>query len=259
MARLRIPFFVISLVAIGLVVLVELGSPLLLGGRSAAGGLLQEAARRDLELSEVSGVSEPPGRAIGYLALVDVILLYSIALMAVGLVVPDRLHGRLQGILTLVGSIVLILVAIVLLLITIVELSIMVSLFLATPFGTIAYLAVWGYFPRSDASIVLSLLMALKLIFALALVLAHQRFLQNKGLVLLVLTSFLCNVIVAFLHGFVPIVVVSIVDDLAAAVLAVVAIVWALVLLIGSIPAIVKAARVTLATVSSASAPTTRS
>ena len=36
----------------------------------------------------------------------------------------------------------------------------------------------------------LSLLMTLKLVFAVCLVLAHQRFLQNKGLVLIIITSF---------------------------------------------------------------------
>ncbi|MGH3491043.1 MAG: hypothetical protein ACRDP8_24405 [Actinopolymorphaceae bacterium] len=252
MSRLRVPFFVIAAVAIGLVILVELGSSFLLGGRSAVGGLLEQAGQHEVDLSGVTDVSEPPGRAIGYLALVDAILLYTIALMGAGLVVPDRLHGRLQGIVTLVGAIVLILVGLVMLVVAFVELMIMVALFLATPFGTIAYLALWGFFPRSDAAVLLSLVMLLKVVFALALVLAQQRFLQNKGLVLLILTSFLCTLIVAFLHGLVPIVVVSIVDTLAAVVIAVVAIIWALVLLIGSIPAIVKAVRVTASTVSHA-------
>jgi hypothetical protein len=246
MGRLRVPFFVIALVGMGLVVLVEVASPLLLGGGSAVGGLLEAAADRGLELSGVSGVEEPPGRAIGHLALVDVIGLYSIALMAVGLLVPDRLHGRLQGVVTLAGSIVLIVVAVVSLVVAFVELLVMVSLLTATPFGTMAYLALWGFFPRGDAAALLSLLMFLKLVVVVTLLLAHQRFLQNKGLVLLLLTSLVCNVIVAFLHGLVPIPLVAILDDLAAIVLAVVAIIWALVLLIGSIPAIVKSVRSTL-------------
>jgi hypothetical protein len=55
------------------------------------------------------------------------------------------------------------------------------------------------------------------------------------------ITSLLGNVVAVFLHGLVPGILVSITDDLAGIVFAVVAIVWAIVLLIGSIPAIVRA------------------
>jgi hypothetical protein len=51
--------------------------------------------------------------------------------------------------------------------------------------------------------------------------------------------------VLAFLHGFVPVILVSIVDDVGALVFAIVAIIWGLVLLIGSIPSIWKAIRVT--------------
>ena len=65
----------------------------------------------------------------------------------------------------------------------------MVSLLLAPPFGPIAYLALWGGFDTDGATVALGLTMLLKLAFAACLVLAHQRFLQNKGLVVLVLLS----------------------------------------------------------------------
>ena len=246
MDKLRLPFFILAIVAAVLIVLVEVGSPLLLGGDAAGPALRAEAIARGGTPSDVSGIEEPPGRGLGHLALVDVIMLYTVLLMGAGLLVPDRLHGRLQGLLTLIGSIVLIIVAILFAIIAFVELLIMIALFFATPFGTIAYLALWGFFPRGDAAVLLSLLMFLKLVFAVLLVLAQQRFLQNKGLVLLILTSLLCNVILAFLHGLVPIVLVSIVDDLAAVIFAVIAIVWGLILLIGSIPAVIKAIRVTV-------------
>lgn len=248
MDKLRTPFFVIAVVAIGLVVLVELGSSLVLGGGSAGGGLLTQAQELGVSPSDVSDVDEPPGRGIPYLALIDAILLYTVALMGVSLVMPERLHGRIQGILTLVASIVLILVALVLLIIAFVELMVMIALFFSAPFGTIAYLALWGFFPRGDAAVLLSLLMFLKLVFVVMLLLAQQRFLQNKGLVALVLTSLVANLVVAFLHGFVPIILVSIVDDIAAIVFAILGIIWGIVLLIGSIPAIVKAIRVTVST-----------
>jgi hypothetical protein len=166
-----------------------------------------------------------------------------VLLMGASLIVPERLHGRVQGVLTLLGSIALIVVTIVLGMLTLVELLVMVTLFSASPFGTVAYLALWGFFPRGDAATLLSLLLLLKLGFAGFLVLAQQRFLQQKGLVLLVVTSLVSTVLVAFLHGLVPGVLVSILDAVAALVVAILALVWGVVLLVGSIPGIVSALR----------------
>jgi hypothetical protein len=243
MDALRRPFFLIALVAAGLVVLVELGSSLLIGGHDATAALAGQAQQLGVEQLGGGTVREAPGRAISYLALVDGIVLYTAALMGASLLVPEKLHGRLQGVLTLVGAIVLIVVAVGLALAAVAELLVMVSLLFAPPFGTIAYLVVWGSFPRGDAAVLLSLLMFLKLVFAGALLLAHQRFLQNKGLVALVLTALVANIAVAFLHGMVPGVLVSILDDVGAVIVAILAIVWGVVLLVGSIPAVVKAAR----------------
>ena len=243
--ELRKPFFIVAVVAMALVVLVELGSSLLIGGGDASGDLADQARELGVSAPGASG-EEPPGRGVPYLVLIDVILLYTVLLMLAALLLPDRLHGRVQGITTLIGSIILIIVSFVLGLIAFIEVLIMIALVTAAPFGTLAYLALWGFFPRGDAAAILSLLMFLKIAFCVFLLLAHQRFLQNKGLVLLVLTSLVCNFIVAFLHGLVPIILVAIVDDVAAIVIAILAIIWAIVLLIGAIPAVVKAVRVSV-------------
>jgi hypothetical protein len=71
-------------------------------------------------------------------------------------------------------------------------------------------------------------------------VLAHQRFLQNKGLVLIIATSFLANLIIAFLYGFVPGFLVSITDAVAAIVICILALVWGIVYLIGGAVSVVK-------------------
>jgi hypothetical protein len=247
MGNLRKPLLLLALVVILLVVLVETGSGLFLGGQDASGAVQGSANGLGVDVGSVQGVTQPPGRGISYLALVDVVLLYTTGLFALSLLVPRRLQGRVQGVATLIGSIILILVSLVMLIIAFVELMIMVSLFLAFPFGTIAYLIIWGFFPVGDAAVLLALLMFLKLLFGGLLVAAQPRFLQNKGLVLMVLTSLLCNVILAFLHGFVPVILVSIVDDVGAIIFAIVAIIWGIVLLIGSIPAIWKAIRSTAA------------
>ncbi len=247
MDELRRPLFLVAVVMIVLALLVELGSSFVIGGGDATADLRASAAERDIDIDVEQGeVDEPPGLAIPYLALVDGILVFTMLLMVGSLVLPDRLHGRLQGIVTLIFSILLIFGGLILLIIAFIALLVMVSLFLAPPFGTIAYLALWGYFPRGDANLILSLLMLLKLAFAAFLILAHQRFLQNKGLVILVLISLVLNIVVSFLHGIVPIILVSITDAIGAILNAIVAIIWGIVLLIGAIVSIVKAIRSTV-------------
>jgi hypothetical protein len=239
MNELRTPFFIVALVLMGLVVLVEVGSPLILGGGSAGGALVEQSQELDVDVSDVGGVDEPPGRGISYLVLVDGILLYTVVLMGVALLIPDRVHARVQGVVTLIGSIILIIVALILAIIAFVELLVMVTLLAAVPFGTIAYLAIWGFFPRGEAAVLLSLLMFLKLAFCAFLVLANQRFLMMKGLMALVLTSLVCTLLIAFLQGLVPIILVSIFDDIGALIVAIIAIIWGIILLILSIPSIV--------------------
>ncbi|MEU4335808.1 hypothetical protein AB0F59_14360 [Micromonospora lupini] len=246
MGDLRKPFLLLALVAVTLVVLIEVGSSLLTGGGDATGALLANAADLGVEV-DGGGISEPSGRGTSYLALIDVVALWTTGLFCLSLVVPERVQGRIQGVATLIFSILLILGSLVLLIIAFVELTIMVSLFLAVPFGTLAYLALWGFFPVGEASLLLGLALLLKLVWVVLLLLAQPRFAQNKGLVLLALTTLLCTVVLEFLHQLVPVIVVSILDDVGALVFAIVAIIWGLVLLIGSIPAIVKSVRVTAA------------
>ncbi len=247
MENLKRPFFIVAVAMMVLVVVVELGAGLAIGGRSAT-GTFQEAASSGAFAGQANAtptepIEAPPGRGILYMALIDGIVLYTVVLMGISLVLPEGIHGRVQGIVTLVLAIILIIVAILLIIIALVELVIMVSLFVSFPFGTLAYLAIWGSFPRSDAAVLLGLIMFLKLLFAGFLLFAHPMFLQNKGLVLLVATSLVAGLLVTFLHGLVPRPLVSITDDIAAIVLGVIAITWALVLAIGSIPPIVRALR----------------
>ncbi len=249
---LRRPLFLIALALLALAVLAELGSLALVPGAPATGGmeaLVGGDAEMREALEELSGEErralldqpKPPGLAIAYLALLDGVLLFSVGLMGASLLVPERVHGRLQGALTLVFALLILLGGIALVVAAIALLILMLSLLLAAPFGTLAYLALYGFFDRSGAAVVLGVVMALKLGFAVCLVLAHQRFLQNRGLVLLIVTSLIGNVVIGFLHGFVPGFLVSITDALAAIVVAVLALLWALFFLIGSIGAVFRA------------------
>ncbi|MDY7227255.1 hypothetical protein [Hyalangium rubrum] len=254
MDKLRKPFFIASLVCLALTVLVEVGAPVLLptqapDRQALEASIREEGAQDDVDINEVLEVQKEnpptPGLSIPYLALLDALLLLTLSLMGASLLIPERVHGRVQGLVTLIGSIVALLAGIAMLFAAFGLLMLMVSLFLSVPFGTIAYLAVWGFFNRGGASGTLGLLMLLKVVAAVCLVLAHQRFLQNKGLVLLVLTSLLANAIVSFLHGLVPIVLVSITDALGAIIVAILALIWAVVLLIGALVSIVKVLRLT--------------
>ena len=123
--------------------------------------------------------------------------------------------------------------------VTITLIMLMLAL-IASFFGIVVYLAVWGDFGRSQAAAILGALMLLKIGVGVLLILAHQRFLTNKGLVLLVVTSLVANVIVGFLHALVPIVLVSVTDAVAAIIVAILALIWAIALLVGSIIAIVR-------------------
>ncbi|MFP2929009.1 hypothetical protein ACLESO_28180 [Pyxidicoccus sp. 3LG] len=266
---MRTPFFIASLVLLAICVLVEVGSPVLLPRAPADCSALKGSAPcapvppglpenclplhesvcegEDVEMDDVLRTQKEnpptPGLGIPYLALVDALLLLTLGLMGASLLIPERVHGRVQGLATLIGAIVALLTGIGLLFAAIALLMTMVSLVASVPFGTIVYLAVWGFFNRGGAAGTLGLLMTLKLVAGVCLVLAHQRFLQNKGLVLLFLTSLLANAVVSFLHGLVPIILVSITDAVGAIIVAILGLIWAVLLLVGALVSIVKVLR----------------
>jgi hypothetical protein len=219
---MRRPFFIVSLIAIFLAVLVELGSIAMLG--HAASGL-------DVDVNS---------KAIPAMALLDGLVFYATLIIGIALLIPERVQSKVQGIATLIFSFLLVLACIGVLIADIVLLILMVTLLMSPIFGTIAYFVVWADFSTTGPRIALSLLLTLKIIFAVCLVLAHQRFLQNKGLVLITATSFLANFIIAFLYALVPGVLVSITDDIAAIIICILAIIWAVIYLIGGIVSVIK-------------------
>jgi hypothetical protein len=227
---IRRPLLVVAIVLFALAFLVEIGS-------SGFLGLKDSDAASSLHVPT-------PGLGVPSLAALDGLQLWVLLLIGAGLVIPGRIQGKLQGIATLVVSLLGLIGAVVLVLTSLLLLVVMVSLLLAVPFGTIAYFAIYSTFDKSGAQIALSLLMSLKLGFAICLLLAHWRFLQNRGLVLMTLTSLLATIVVGFLHGLVPGFLASITDAIAAIVVGIVAAIRALILLIRSIPSIVKALRV---------------
>ena len=253
MDELRKPFFIAALILMLLVVLIEIGGGVALRGAptdvmSTIGGALPPGVNLgDVNPGQVESIAtesgKQPGFGIPYMAVLDGMLLFTVGLVASSLLITDRVQGRVQGVVTLILSILLIIATIGMIFIAIGILILMVSLLLAIPFGTIVYLAIYGFFPKGGASAVLSVLMLLKIGFAVCLVLAQQRFLQNRGLVLLIISSLIANIVVSFLQGFVPGILVSITDNIAGIIVAACGCIWWLLALIGAIPAILKAIR----------------
>ena len=225
MDRLRTPFFVAAVVLVVLAFMLEVGYGPLAG--LLAAWLTEEAA---------------PGLGVRYLALLDGLMVLTVALMGASMIIPKGPHARVQGVVTLVVALVVLISAIVLIFVALAFLMFMIGL-LASFFGAIVYVALYGHFARGVAAGYLTVILVMKFAFAVCLVLAHQRFVTNRGLVLLVLTSLAANVIVTFLHGLVPGLLVSITDAVAAIVVGILAAIWALVMLIGAIPAILRAIR----------------
>ena len=218
MDKLRAPFLIAALILIFIVVVIETGSLL------------------------IHTNTQPPGYGIPYLAFVDGTLLITVGLVALSLVIGRNLEGRIQGIVTLIFSIVIVIGGIIAIFAAIQLVIFMVALLLAVPFGTAIYAAVYGDFDRGGAGVILSLIMLLKIAFAVCLVLAEQRFLQAKGLVVMVLASLVANVIVSFLQGFPPGLLASITDAIAAIVVGIIGVILAVVLLVFAVIAVVKSA-----------------
>ena len=247
MDQLRLPFFLLAILLVLLVVGAEVG-----GGLSISGGMAGNVCNQlpadaeidpdDCNPDEINQLKdEPPGLGIAYLGLLDGVWLFSLSLMAAPLLITTAVQGRIQGCATFIFALILLVATIGAIFLALAKLLVMVTLLLAMPFGTIAYFAIYAAFPRAASSGVLGLLMLLKLGAIASLIVAQQRFLQNNSLVFLMLTSLIGNILISFLHGFVPIFLVSITDALAAIIVGVLAVIWLLILLIGSIPAIGKA------------------
>lgn len=254
MEDLRKPFFFAGVALIALTVLTEAGTTYLIKPPAAnesesiaeiqrnASGLLPDADLKKRIKEGSQGAEEnPPGLGIPCMAFLDGIVLYNLLLMLAALLAPERVQGSIQAVVTLVVSILILLGVIATFFVTLTKLFIMITLFTAAPFGTIAYMILFGLFPCGSAAAMLSVTMTFKLAAAACLVIAHQRFLQNKALVLIVLTSLLATVIVGWLHALVPTFLVSITDAVGALIVLILAGIWAIIMLIGAVIGIIKA------------------
>lgn len=220
MERLRVPFLIAALACAGLALAIELGA----------------------SLAQWLGVEDPPGVGIPAMALVDTMLVFTLGLMAVSLVVPQSIVGRFQGCATVITSCLVLLASCVTIFVALGLLFLMLGL-IASFFGILIYLAVFADFPRATAAGILGLLLVLKIAAGICLPLAHQRFVQATGLLLLLITSLALNLVIAFLHDIVPLILVSITDAVGAIVVGILAVIWAIALLVGGVIGVLTAIR----------------
>ena len=104
-----------------------------------------------------------PGFGLKGLSLVEGLLVF--AIISLSLLLPERIHGRLQGIVTFIVSIITLIYSFLCIIASFEAIMIMLSLIFAVPFGPIAYLAIFGHFARADAALALTAGMLLKLFF----------------------------------------------------------------------------------------------
>jgi hypothetical protein len=180
-----------------------------------------------------------PGIGIPALALVDIPLAFTLTLFGLGFVVPHGVLGRTQGCATLLLSLLVLIGGCLTVVLAFGLLMVMLAL-VGSFFGIVVYLALWGDFARDAAGVILAFLFMSKLVIGACLLLSNPRYLQNRGLVLLWATSLVANIVVSFLHALLPRPLVSILDAVAAIILAILGIVWAILLLIGAVISIVR-------------------
>jgi hypothetical protein len=187
-----------------------------------------------------------PGYGIAALAWVDALLLLSVGGDSASRILPGRLYGVLQPIVSLLVSLSVTLGCFGAFMAKLALLFTMVGLLLAPPFGTAAYFAEWGDFDTDTASICLTLSLMLKEAGVVLLLIAQQKYLGVKSLVLMVATSLVATFLVGFFHGFPPGPLVSIADVIAALVAIVLGGLWAVFTLIFSVLGVVRAIRAVL-------------
>ena len=261
--KLRTPALIVALIAAFLIIGVEMGSSFRANGSMVDGltgrfseiahnvsqiGTPDAAPQGSKPVDSFSGLEKllktpngkPPGLAIPTLINLDTFVLFTLILFCLPLVVKPSVIAQTQGVATVIISIVVLIWSVIGLLKCLVELFIMIGLLLAIPFGTILYMILFADFDVKPAAAILSTLMFLKIVLAVCLPIAHERFLRNIGVILLLATSFIAMIVISFLHSFLPIFLTSITDAIAGIIVCVLAIIWAIILLIGGIIGVVK-------------------
>jgi hypothetical protein len=185
-------------------------------------------------LLEVVGMAF--GCAIGAMTAFDLLVLMTLGLIAAPLVIGNAATGRVQGVVTLIASLSIFSFAVIEIIVVI---SILI-LMIASLYAILPYLFFYLDFPTGGAAAILALIMIFKIAFAFVLIIAHPKFLENFGLVVLVAMSIGFGALVGLLHAL-PNIVVSLADAVGGLIILIVAAIRAIGFALGALPAIKKA------------------
>lgn len=180
---------------------------------------------------------ENAGHGLAALAIFDALLLLTLGLIAAPMVVSQEAVGRLQGVLSFVVACLTMGLATTALF----EAAVLLYLKIVLLALVIPYALIWSDFPVDVAGGISAVLLLLKVAAAVCLVLAHASFLTNKGLVALLGFSVGLTMLVSFLLTSPPPLLASIGDTIASIVVLIVALLWAVVFALASLPAVKKA------------------
>jgi hypothetical protein len=176
--------------------------------------------------------------------LVSLLLAFSLGLMALDPIpLWQKIAPRLLGIGTLIVMVVGFVLTVIAVFAAIQLLLLMISLLLAAPFGTMAYLALWGDFDTDASRQVLALVILLQVVGAIMVLLVNPSLLKNIFLLLLFASALGMTFLLGFLHALPPSFLVSITDAVGGIVAGILAALWMIVFIFGALGAIIRAIR----------------
>jgi len=181
---------------------------------------------------EAAGSCDSMG--LSALAVFDLLVIMTVALIGAPFLLSHATVGRTQGVATLVISVVILGSA---LLILGLALALLFTMLASLPLYLLFH---WNSFPLPKAYGLLSVAMLCKFGFTACIIVSHQKFLTNTGLVVIVLTSLLLTMMLSVLYGM-PRVIVIVTDDLGAIVIASFAAFRSIGFILASLPAMKKA------------------
>jgi hypothetical protein len=195
--------------------------------------MAQQAQVDPTEIAQVAARQHPPvPLALPAQALLDGLLLLSAAVLAVPRVVPRQDVARGTRLALFVGSLALLLVAVAVGVAAIARLRYLVALYLSPPFGTLSYFLLFGSSRRGASLVVLSVVLVVRVGACLAFL---RAFPGRRPIAALAITSTAATVVTAVCYAWVPNSLASITDALAAAVVALLAAIWAAMVVSGSV------------------------
>jgi hypothetical protein len=168
-------------------------------------------------------------------ALIDGLLLVCVSAVAVPRLLPGRDIGRRARFGSFLASLAILLAGIWVVVVGVARLRFRVALYLSPPVGTLSYLLLYRSFPQSGSLVALSLLMALKVAACVTLFQAFPRTASQRGIAALAVTSLAVTVVTAFCYALAPPSLAGITDALAAALAALAAVLWAGIIVSGSV------------------------